>query len=162
MSGMERRLRELERRVLRLVQVGTVVDADYPGRRVLVQVGERESQWLRWTVHRAGADRSWWPPRIGEQVLVLAPNGEVLAAVVGDSLYQQDYDAPADDPEIRRTSYGNGTVVELDKNSNLLKVTHPGDVQVQAEGSVSMSAGGDISIVAAGDVTIQGATVRLN
>lgn len=161
-GGLERRLRELERRLLRLVQVGVVVDADYPGKRVLVQIGERESQWLRWTAHRAGADRAWWAPTVGEQVLVFAPNGEALAAVAGDSLYQEDFDAPADDPEIRRTRYGNGTVIELNKRTGVLSVAHPGDVQVAAGGSVRMRAGGNIEIEAAGDVSIRGANVRLN
>ena len=152
--SIERRLRDLERMVSRLIQVGTVTDVDYPAKRVKVEIGDRESYWLRFSTTRAGADRSWWPPTVGEQVMVYAPNGDAVAAVVGDSLYQQDHDAPADQGTIRRTTYGNGTVVELDKSSGLLRVQHPGKLQVQADG--------DIEITAGGNVTITGQRIDLN
>ncbi|MCC5811202.1 MAG: phage baseplate assembly protein V [Ectothiorhodospiraceae bacterium] len=153
-ASLERRVRELERRMVRLVQVGTVVDVDYPAQRVQVRIGERDSAWLRFTTRRAGEDRTWWPPTVGEQVLVFAPNGEAVAAVAGDSLYQQDFDAPSDDEGVRRTVYGNGTEVELDKNEDVLRVKHPGAVEVEAEGDVSITAGGTL--------TLQGETVRIN
>lgn len=145
--SMDRRLRDLERMVSRLIQIGTVTEVDYPAKRVKVEIGARESHWLRFSTSRAGSDRSWWPPTAGEQVMVYAPNGDVVAAVVGDSLYQQDHDAPADTETVRRTVYGNGTVVELNKASGVLSVQHPGKLQILADGDIEIIAGGNVKIV---------------
>ena len=151
---LERRVRELERLLPRLIQVGVVSEVFADEKRVRVEIGGRESHKLRFVTQRAGDDRAWGPPSEGEQVLVFAPNGDVVAAVVGGSLYQQDFDAPSDDPDIKRTVYANGTEVELDKDSGVLRVKHPGAVEVEAEGDVSITAGGTLSLT--------GETVRIN
>lgn len=169
---LERRIATLERRMARMIQVGTIAPAEDgdPTDTVRVRVGDRVSAPLRWTETRAGEDRTWWRPTEGEQVMVFAPNGDVTVAVVGESLYQQAHPAPADSEQIRRTVYGNGTTVELDQESGALKVTHPGDIEVSADGAatveaggnVNVNAGGDMTLEAAGNVTIKGSRVDLN
>lgn len=169
-ASLERRVRELERRMVRLVQVGTVVDVDYPGQRVQVRIGERDSAWLRFTTRRAGEDRTWWPPTVGEQVLVFAPNGDAVAAVAGDSLYQQDYDAPADAGTIRRTVMGDGASFTYDREAKRLTVELPGDAVVEVAGNstvkiggdASVEVGGDLSAKAGGKATVDAAGIELN
>lgn len=56
---------------------------------VLVHIGGIEKNsftrnWMRWTSARSGYDAEWWQPEIDEQVLVLAPSGNLnLALIVG-------------------------------------------------------------------------------
>jgi len=54
---------------------------------VLVQVGgEKEGtftrNWMPWTVARSGLDAVWWQPEVDEQVLVMAPSGNLALGVV--------------------------------------------------------------------------------
>ncbi|MCS4503893.1 phage baseplate assembly protein V [Arhodomonas aquaeolei] len=158
-GSLEYRVSDLERRIARLIQVGTVAPAEDgdPANAVRVRIGDRVSGPLRWTEARAGEDRTWWRPSEGEQVVVFAPNGDVVAAIVGDSLYQQDHPAPADSGQVRHTVYANGTEVVLDQESGVLKVAHPGDIEVSADGAASVEAGGDVSVNAGGDLTLEAA-----
>lgn len=56
---------------------------------VLVHVGGEEEgtftrNWMPWVTSRSGYDADWWKPEIDEQVLVLAPSGNLkLGIVVG-------------------------------------------------------------------------------
>lgn len=152
--NMERRLRELERRMSRLVQVGTVVDVDYPARRVRVTIGERDSAWLRFATQRAGADRTWWPPVVGEQVMVFAPNGDAVSAVVGDSLYQDESAAPASSGSICRTIMGDGAMITYDRDANRLSVDLPGDAEIDIRG--------DATINVTGSAKLNAHTIALN
>ena len=61
---------------------------------VLVQIGgEAETDsirlWLPWLSLKAGADCHWWQPQCGEQVMIIAPNGNWSHAVIIGSLYRQ-------------------------------------------------------------------------
>lgn len=56
---------------------------------VLVHIGGEDKgsftrNWMPWTTSRSGYDACWWKPEVDEQVLVLAPSGNLkLGIVVG-------------------------------------------------------------------------------
>lgn len=151
MSGhpIERSVAELERTRANLLQVGTIAEADYAKARVRVLVGGLTSAWLPWMASRAGGDRSWSAPEVGEQVLVACPDGDPASGVVLGAIYQQDYAAPAASADVQRTEYGDGTVVEYDRAAHRLTVA-------LAEGG-TVEIAGDVQI--AGDVHVTGDVV---
>ncbi|MCC5811320.1 MAG: phage baseplate assembly protein V [Ectothiorhodospiraceae bacterium] len=153
---------EALRLINNLIRIGVVHELDAPSARVRVAIGDIVTDWLPWAVARAGADRSWWAPSEGEQVLVLSPGGDLAAGVVIGALYQSAHPAPAADRQVRRTVFANGTVIELDQESELLMVAHPGDVELAAAGNVSVEVGGDLTAEAGGTVIVRGAMVQLN
>lgn len=83
-----------------MVHIGRVVeaatdDATEPGDipRVLVHIGTNEvggyvRNWLPWVTARAGYDGEWWRPDIDEQVLVLAPSGNLVQGFIVGSIYR--------------------------------------------------------------------------
>ena len=82
------------------VQIGRVVapekgDPPKPktGAFVLVHIGGEEPKsytrnWMPWLSRRAGLDAEWWKPDLDEQVLVLAPSGNLAIGVVAGSIYR--------------------------------------------------------------------------
>jgi phage baseplate assembly protein V len=164
-DNLEQRVRNLERRISRMIQVGTVEEVDYPNQKVRVAVGDqRDSAWLRFTAERAGLDRTWWPPTVGEQVMVFAPNGEMAAGVIGDSLYQQDFAAPASEGTVKRTLMGDGAELLYDQVSNALTVNLPGSATVNIGGDASLQVVGNVQAAAAaftfdGPLTFNGEVV---
>lgn len=139
---------ELNRRVASLIRFGTVSEADYDKARVRVAMGEAESHWLPWITLRAGGDRSWWVPEVGEQVLVLAASGELAQGVVLGSIFQTAHPAPASSPDVDRREYKDGAVIEYDRKTHHLRAEIPGSAELDAEGNISATSKTEISMTA--------------
>ncbi|MDT8428493.1 MAG: phage baseplate assembly protein V [Pseudomonadales bacterium] len=155
LDQMEQRISQLERRVKRMLEVGLVVEADYTEQvKLRVEISDRITDWIPWLTVRAGGDRSWWPPEVGEQVMVLAPNGDAVAAVALAGLYSSAAAAPAASVDVRRTVMGDGAVIDYDRALHVLTVQIPGDVIVQSQG--------DVAVTAAGVATVDAPQIRLN
>ncbi len=157
MTGTDRNaefeLAELARRLANLVRVGTIQEVDASTARVRVQYAETGggpvlTGWLPWITARAGGDRSWWAPEVAEQVLLLAPSGELAQAVVLPALYRQAYPAPESDPDKQTRVYSDGAIVEYDRAAHYLRAVLPGG------GTAELVADGGVPVV--GDVTVTG------
>ena len=141
-------LTELARRLENLVRIGTVrsVDLDAPSCRVQYATDDQGrpvlTGWLPWTAPRAGDDRDWRPPSIGEQVLMLSPSGELANGVVLQALYQTAHPAPSADAGKRATLYRDGALVEYDAEAHRLKAMLPagGRAELTAPGGVTSRA----------------------
>lgn len=131
---------EAERRIANVAILARVVKIDPQRARVKVKAGPLESNWLPWTTPRAGKDRLWWMPEEGEQVLVIAPGGDLEQGVVVGSLFQQAFPPPADRADIMRIVWQDGTTVEYDRASHKLTVHCVGAIEITATGPVSVTA----------------------
>lgn len=109
------RLTEVERKLNNLVRAGTVAEADYAAAKVRVTIGPITTGWLPWLTARAGADRSWWAPEVGEQVVLLAPAGELAQAWVLPAGFSDMAPAPAASADVMRAVFGDGLVIEHDR-----------------------------------------------
>ena len=131
------RLGELERRLSNTIRPGTVLEADYEKARIRVTMGDNTSAWLPWLTSRAGEDRTWHAPEVGEQVIVMAPGGELSAGyVMPGAIYKNDYPANGDKPEISRTTYKDGAILEYDREAHAHLLQLP-------EGSATVKVGDD-------------------
>ena len=113
---------ETERQLAGLIRIGVISALDDAGARVRVQCGGLTTDWLPWLTMRAGADRSWWAPEPGEQVVVLSPNGDTAQGVVLPALYSDALPPPANARTVHRTTYADGSVVEYDRAAHQLTV----------------------------------------
>jgi phage baseplate assembly protein V len=116
------------RRLSNVARYGTVAEADYSGEtagfpaiRVSLQDGAILTDWLPWFTPRAGKDRVWDPPEVGEVVMVLAPSGELGAGVAIPGLFSNG-NANGDRAGLHRRSYDEGTIVEYDREAHTLTV----------------------------------------
>ncbi|PWC81254.1 phage baseplate assembly protein V [Azospirillum sp. TSH64] len=150
------------RRLTNLLRMGKVHSADYPAARIRVVVGDASdpvghivTNWIPWLTTRAGKDRTWHAPEVGETVLVLAPGGELANAVALPATFSSGSPAPADRETVQRTIYDDGTVVEYDREAHKLSADVKGDAELTVEKNVSVKASGNISIEASGPVAIK-------
>lgn len=100
---------ELNRRLENLIRTGTViaVRTQNPAR-CRVQLGDNTTDWLPWITGRAGGPnggRSWWPPVVGEQCLVVSPGGDLLSGVVIPGIYSDAMGAPSDQAGCERNEW---------------------------------------------------------
>ena len=137
---------ELERRVGALIRLGVVHAADYARARVRVRYDATPdgapvlTGWLAWLCARAGPDRAWWAPEVGEQVVVLSPGGELAQAVVLGALYQAAHPANADRADITRVDWADGSWVEHDRASGDIRMFATGDIHIEAQGRMWLKA----------------------
>lgn len=156
-------LPDLERRTANQIRYGTVLAVDHAQARVRIKSGEIETTWLPWSAGRAsGAKRRWDPPEVGEQVVLLAPTGDLRQAVVLTGVFQQSAAAPSSSADKDATAYGDGTVVEYDRASHTL-LADLGTAKIRATRSeVLLQVDGvSLSLTASG-LAITGGTVTHN
>ena len=169
---------DLARLLENIVRFGTVEAVQMQPPRVQVKSGNITTAWRPWLNLRAGADREWDPPTIGEQVVLLSPSGNLAQGVVVTGLFSDLIPANGDRDGLHRRTYRDGAVIEYDSIAKHLRATLPGTAEVIAEGDIdvtsnanisavalgdiNLNSGGNIQITAAGNVAITGARVDIN
>lgn len=128
---------EADRRIANLVQVGRVTAVDGGTGTARVQIGDLATASIPVCALRAGATAVWWMPSAGEQVLVLAPSGDMARAVIVASLWSGN--APSTDASV--------PMIDLRGGNMILK---GGTIFIEADIEIT----GDVSID--GDMAISG------
>ncbi len=103
---------ELERRFENIMRIGTISVVDYGSASARVQIGENLTALRPWFTQRAGGDRTWWAPEIGEQVMLFSPSGDFNQGVILPAIYSSAAPAPSSDPNVHREVYADGFVIE--------------------------------------------------
>lgn len=148
---------ELSRRLENMIRIGTIAEIDHAARRVRVDSGSLTTDWLKWRVGRAGATRTWEPPTIGEQVMILSPSGELANGIVIPSIYSDAHDAPDASPDTHVTSYPDGAVVSYNHQTGAMGVTGIKSATIEASGDVAINcAGATVNCTGKAAVTAEG------
>lgn len=148
-------LPDIERRTANQIRYGTILAIDYATARVRVKSGEIESAWLPWSTGRASAaKRRWDPPEVGEQVVMLAPTGDLRQAVVLTGVFQDSAGAPSASADKDTTVYGDGTVVEYDRGAHALVADLQGTKLFADRNKIELTIGGTVLTMTAAGTTL--------
>lgn len=131
---------DLVRRLENLIRVGVIVEADYATATARVDCGVVTTESLPWLTRRAGGDRDWWAPEVGEQVIILAPGGLLEAGWILPAANSDTHAEPAASPDLHRVEYGNGASMTHDRGSGALTLIIKGAVTLAADGPVLVQA----------------------
>ena len=144
---------DLARRLASLLRIGKVAAVNHGEARVRVTTGGLETDWLPWATLRAGNVRHWSPPSVGEQVMVLAPSGEMEQAVVMTGLFQSGSAAPESSGDVQADHYPDGAIIRYNHASGHLEATGVKTATLQASGSITVDCP---DVVFTGNVDVQG------
>ncbi|WP_264707174.1 phage baseplate assembly protein V [Wolbachia endosymbiont (group A) of Acrocera orbiculus] len=134
---------ELQRKMANIVRIGVVKEIDYEKAKVRVKIGELLTDFLPWITSRAGEERSWLPPSINEQVVILSPLGELSLGVVLAGIYQEKYPAPENKKEINSIKFQDGTRLLYDKGKHHLEIEVVDKITLKAgKSSIEMTKSG--------------------
>lgn len=111
-----------DRMIGNAIQIGRIAEVDAAKGLVKVDLDGPVTDWIPWLQRRAGDDRDWSVPSVGEQVAIAAPSGELSGAFVIGSLSQDTHPNAGDSADKPRTVYSDGTVVEYNKASHTLTI----------------------------------------
>ena len=108
---------------------------------------------IRWLAGRAGKTRRWSPPSVGEEVLLLAPDGQIGNAVALTGL-SNDGNPPPSGEDVELIRFDDGAIISYDAAAHALTAILPagGTVAIEAAGGVSIKG----AVAIEGDVSITG------
>lgn len=159
-----------------LVRLGTVTAVDLAAARCVVRFGDpddddggTETPPIRWLMFRAGKTRVWSPPSVGEQVILLTPDGQLAAAIAVTGI-DQDAFPPAGDTLTELIAFEDGARIGYDPEGHALTAILPAGAtaEIEAPGGITLrgpvSIEGDVSVTgaieASGDVTGNGTSLH--
>ncbi len=131
---MNEDLIDLLRRLENLIRIGTIIDVDLSGEIPLyrVKTGELKTDWIAATTQRAGTAKKSHAYTKGEQVVLMAPSGDMGAAMIFHALNSDANPSPDNHPTRDRTVYPDGAVIEYDPSSGALDITGIQRITIQA------------------------------
>lgn len=143
-----------------LIRIGTVLSVDLAEARCIVRFGDPDDPEpaqtgpIRWLSPRAGLTRVWSPPSVGEQVLLLCPDGQIGAGIAITGIVQDAF-PPLGNSTAEMIEFADGAKVSYDPDAHELVAVLPagGKVDVTADGGIILR--GPVTII--GDTTIEGA-----
>lgn len=118
------------------IQYGVVASVDHGNATCTVTLGDLTTGDLPWVAQRAGGVRCWSPPTIGEQCVVLAPEGDLENGFVVLGLYSDACPPPSNDPDIVQIDMPDGASISYNAATHALAVILPegGTATIDAPG----------------------------
>jgi phage baseplate assembly protein V len=116
---------ELERRISELARVGVISEIQPEKGLCRVSFGEtRVSPLSPWFMRRAGKDKEFWHPDIGEQAVFFSPYGDGSEGFVLVGLFSNKMPLPEGAKEgLHIVEYEDGTRMEVDRKNHVLSLT---------------------------------------
>ncbi len=134
-------LNDPRRLIGNLMRLGTIESLDLAQATGRVRVGDLLTDDLPLVAPRAGAVRIWSPPSVGEQVLLLCPEGDVQAGVILGGIFCDAHPAPASDTRFL-IDFDDGTRITYDRQAHRLTVALGGNgtAEITAPGGLTLNA----------------------
>jgi phage baseplate assembly protein V len=150
---------DIQRLLGDMLRLGIVSAVDLSAGTCRVQIGDLETGDLPWLTGAAGGTHIWMPPSEGEQVLVLAPEGDSLAGLVLRGLPSDANPAPGDSTRIV-IQLPDGGLLAYDPEEQFLEVILPEggkaklicDVEIDGKLTVTGDAQFDAKLHADGEI----------
>ncbi|HEX8301057.1 phage baseplate assembly protein V [Sphingomonas sp.] len=150
---------DLQRLLGDMLRLGTIVSVDLEEGTCRVAIGDLESPDVPWLTGAAGDTHIWAPPSIGEQVLLLAPEGDTLGGMVLRGLPSDANPAPGNTRTVVLT-FADGAKLSYDPEAHKLDVVLPDggtarlvcDVEIDGKLTVTGDAQFDAKLHADGEI----------
>ncbi|MEJ0003460.1 MAG: phage baseplate assembly protein V [Pararobbsia sp.] len=110
---------EIDRLIASIVQAGFVDTVQYDPPRCRIRNGDWVSALLPWKTVAAGRVRTWCPPSVGEQAVILAPSGTLAGAFVLAGFYSDTHGGPnGNAPSMTASDYPDGAHEHYDHDAH--------------------------------------------
>ena len=111
---------EINRRIDNLIRFGLIAEVDHANAKARVKCGQILTSFLPFITLRAGTTKTWSPPTVGEQCVILASSGELTTACILVGLYTQN--SPSHSPDVHVIEFADGTTIEYNQATGRLNI----------------------------------------
>lgn len=133
-----------------LIRKGAIASVDLTAGTATVKIGDIITPELSWC-ELAGEISTWFPPSVGEQVMVLCMEADIESGVILRGLRTTTFPAPASGARAV-LKMPDGATFEYDYQASKLIMTLPGSAELSAPDGLKITADMDVT----GDVKITG------
>jgi phage baseplate assembly protein V len=149
-----------------MYRIGIVTDQDLELGRVRVRFPDRDqmrSYWLQVVTPKTLADKAFWMPDDGEQVVCLMDEYDEAGAVLG-AVYSTVDTPPVQSPDKFHLSFRDGTVIEYDRAAHALTVVlcAGASATLNAPGEVLLESGGSQVSVTPSAIVLESGSSQVN
>lgn len=127
-----------------LIRKGTIDSVDLGSARATVRCGDIVSPPIAW-LELAGATRSWFPPSVGEQVVLLCPEGDISGSIFLRGLSSNRFPALGDGKRCL-IEFEDGAVIAYDPEAHHLDIILPAGATGTIEADGGLRIKGDIEL----------------
>lgn len=145
---------DADRRLGNIIQIGRVKAVN--GNLVQVDFDGGVSDWIPCATPQAGRVRKWACPKVGEQVIIASPSGELSGGAVIGSLFQDEMAEPSTNEDDDASYYDDGAVIGYDQGGHNFLVDIPGG------GSITLRCGASSITISDAGVAIESPTLTHN
>jgi len=146
-----------------LAREGVVESVDLAAGTARVRLGDLVTGDIPWLSGRAGKTRIASPPSVGEQVLVISPEGRTASAIIVGSLSSDAHPHPVDDGSTAIV-FEDGATIGYDPTSHALAIRLPAGatIAVDARGGTKWIGDSDVTgkVTASDDVVGAGKSLK--
>jgi len=134
-----------------IVREGTVESVDLAKGTCRFKTGDLVTGDVPWLAARSGATKRWSPPSVGEQGLLICPEGDTERGIVLPGLFSNAHPSPSSE-DVDLTEYADGARIGYDPSTHALTAILPGGATARIEADGGLSIKGPVSIE--GKVTV--------
>lgn len=153
---------ELHRLIQNLCRVGTITELDHAAHKVRVKTGENITAWLQWPADIGRNFIRWRPLRVGTQIILLSPSGDISQGQIVGMLYSRDQSAPGSEETTDSVVFEDGTAINYNSADHTLTVDctggvviHCTDASITASGAAIVDAASGATVTTDGNATIE-------
>lgn len=123
-----------------VLRLGTIASVDHANATCTIESGDIVTGELPWIAWRTGGVRIWSPPTVGEQCLLLSPEGDIENGLVLPGIFCDAHPAPSHNADVVRLEFADGAILSYDQAAHTLAVTLPetGSATIDALGGVTI------------------------
>jgi phage baseplate assembly protein V len=138
---------DLQRLIGDVIRVGTVASIDRANATCTVQIGDLMTGDIPWLAFRAGGTKCWSPPTIGEQGLLLCPEGDTAAGVFLAGMSSDANAAPSSADKVDLLRFVDGAEISYDAETHRLVAKLPAGGRAEIEAPDGIKLIGPVEIV---------------
>jgi len=140
-------MKELERKINNIVQIGTVTEVKSADGLALARVNllGRVTDFLPVFLWANDFVKVWMPIRVGQQVAVLSPFGNANSGIILPSVYNKSCKEPSGASD-RNVIIDFSGGVRIDSDGVNLNIFAPGFLNIAASSGINIASGGEINI----------------
>lgn len=152
-----------------LIRFGRIASVDLAAARCTVTLdedgasGEAQTGPIRWIESRAGQTRTWSPPSVGEEVVLLCPGGMIGNAVALRGLANSD-NPPPGSTRTEMVKFSDGAILSYNPEDHALLFTLPPGATLDMIATGGIRIEGDIALTgrltASDDVIASGKSLK--